>query len=799
MEQSNWNPNDPEFAITDKTILKDYLEIDKIEGVITENYLTNAVSNGVDKDDDDVKVEVSRLNDEAEDGTKTIAEGETNASDYLGYTVVAYVTDLEESDPTFLAVTPKAGYNQTLKVDLANFDSATEGSKSVSVKYWKDRDADKKVSTLYTNAEDVLTITNNRSESLDGADVAALFGDKGYNAETTKDGNIVFIDNNKDDKYDAMIITEFGANYVVKTIDAAKNKITAESGSSLTLDVESEDQYVTIVKDGKTIEFDDIETGDVITLVSDATTVKNAKVVTAYVSSNRIDGKITGATRDGYYKIDGKSYKAANTLSDSDLKVGTTGTFYLNVNDKIVYVGDSATAGSGTYGYLYAAGKENTFSSGGKDVILFEMLTQEGKWTRYELDSKVRFIQEDKNIDERIDDTNPTADLIKYMPNVFKDAAAVANDTFKLTADAESYKDRVIKFDQKDGVITRIYLPTANGDEFGYEDETDTEYREDGTYFKGGSALDENTTIFAFSGDYSDKKSVTVTSASIFKDGENYSYRGFEDDGDAYKAVVAKVAEDYVTVDNRFIVVSDIILTSNEDDDEVYEIQGFQGADGEVDDAFSIMTNTNWDDADFIESNSFGVTDVSDLMPGDVIIVNTDASGDVSKIKVLMTADAALLDGETKTFYEVDNSNENKPVVDAFGYVYKKVSNRISLALEVEIDDEDNVKGIAPDEDMEFTIGGSKFKGSIYLVDMTTSKTRISISDIGEIEPNNATTSNGKNNPAYMTYVRTVDGTVTDVVVYAVDGALMENIAKTTPSTTATATAPATEDPEVTE
>ncbi|MDP4133902.1 MAG: S-layer homology domain-containing protein, partial [Bacillota bacterium] len=174
MEQSSWKASDPDFTQGDKTLLKDYLEVTKVEGVVTNTFYQDTTLDDKDNKDIDIKVSSidgytsdSKLEDEGYnystgiDDTYTVDAKTTGAEEYLGYTVVAYVSNFDEGDDELVAIAPKSNKNSTLEVNFQDFEETTDttgaeySTPSISFEYYaKEDDTEPTTAKIYNKSND---------------------------------------------------------------------------------------------------------------------------------------------------------------------------------------------------------------------------------------------------------------------------------------------------------------------------------------------------------------------------------------------------------------------------------------------------------------------------------------------------------------------------------------------------------------------------------------------------------------------------------------------------------------------
>ena len=136
MEQTGFGSN-ASYEVVDKTLLLDRLNVEKAYGQITgtpETTLTGGSTNA----DDTITI-----------NGKTFGEGDTMASQLLGYNVVYYARiDKTTDEKTLIAVIPQDNKNNVLEIAAKNIESVTgNADTNKTVSYWREGTNDKTAKT----------------------------------------------------------------------------------------------------------------------------------------------------------------------------------------------------------------------------------------------------------------------------------------------------------------------------------------------------------------------------------------------------------------------------------------------------------------------------------------------------------------------------------------------------------------------------------------------------------------------------------------------------------------------------
>lgn len=682
MEQDVWSASDPEYVQGDQTLLKDYLEVTKVEGVVTGTFFEDEI---IDKEEDqmitiDITVVDGLKGEDLEDSDYAYLEGEqqfevngTGAELYFGYTVSAYIKNIDE-EAELVAVAPKANKNSTLEIafDLIEADSWDDSnSKYFVFEYYVDADAEKttkvKLAKEITDKQDEVLYYENAVEG----DLADFIADieAVYGADCDVDGALSLLDKDGNGVYDYVFVETTSTEFAVKTINEKNYRVTSKGGSSKILDPEADDYYVTFVKDGAIASFEDIAEDDILTIVE----LYDGNVLKVYISSETVEGRVTSANATtNKYKIAGNIY-AKSTGADSISK-GDEGIFFLNYAGKIAYA-EAVKVTGGDYAFVLGVNtREPIF---GAPIYTILMMNAKGEWIQAELAEKVAFYAWDdsegsfkKNSIELEDGIADIADYTNEWFDEVDDALAMG-DALKA--------NRVIKYTLNSaGEISAITIPTDEEDA-SEEDFTigaaleDAEYNANRNRFAGlgKTAVGENTVIFTVDVkltedeeaavaegasiiEYADKKKeVSVATADLFKDEETYTGITFDIADNTFGAMIITSSEASIKEDAPLLVVKDIYEEENEDEEAFLVIVGYMEgeevtletvADTDLTSAFEV------NDEDFYESY-----DDDKYVDGAVFEIAQNEEGLVTDINIVYTADAGFFANEDN--YDVEDED----------------------------------------------------------------------------------------------------------------------------------------------
>ncbi|MEE1224318.1 MAG: S-layer homology domain-containing protein [Clostridia bacterium] len=351
------------YEIGDRTVLDSILGVHKREGTVTATKLASTVPSD-ELDDDEIVIDSVKykINDEF-------------LQELVGYKLTFYVRERSDGDTEIVYYeidTPESAAVWVAAEDVLSGDS---GFSLTNFVYYEN---DKR-KTLRLGADYVSYNGESVPASLDLFDI--------------KDGNILLIDSDSDGAYETVFINS-GITIVADRINK-KDKIISDkiiSNRKIDLMPEENAREVSITKDGRSIEFSEIKTGDVITY----TESHDKKRATASVSEKKADGVVTSTSNgsDKLYVYIGKDKyiirgSAYDILNDNGILAaimpGTQINIYLDVYGNAVYA-DLKGKTNEKYGALIAAYKKEE----GLDVsVTLRIYPESGDVTDFKLADKV--------------------------------------------------------------------------------------------------------------------------------------------------------------------------------------------------------------------------------------------------------------------------------------------------------------------------------------------------------------------------------------------------------------------------
>lgn len=749
MKQTGWDINAPEYTITgtddyeEETLLCDYLDVVKVNGIVTETFYQLPV----DKENLTVTIEgmnaedAYAVNGDEDETSLTIEIGNTEAEQYLGYAVTAYVfTDEDTEEKVLVAIAPRGTRNTVKTFSLSDMqkESTPDKKKPFVTLTFEDAKGDE---TDVKVSEDATIFVNFVEEG--DLEVTEISGEY-----FEKDGTITFIQNETSDKYaDYVIIEHFvedPAPFVITKLNADKAKIEYDNfesnGKSITLDAEDEESWVFFFKNGEEITFDDLAVGDVISIVSNDSTITKA-----YVTSDTIEGKISNVNT-GKETITVAGTKYDYKYYDFDGKLGSTGIFYMNVNGDVIFFDETeGSTSNDDFAYLYSVAYEED-KWGSNPVVTMRVLDADGTWNEYDFANKVTI----KNGEVE----NKNLEVEKYIEDAFEgDDYAGYTGVFQYKLNTSGKVSTIILPSNE---LSEDYLSSAALGE-------DAEFVEE-DYTIDGLELTDDVVVFAIAdGDASDEENISVSSvSSVFEDGEDYTGWYFiSEDGDVEvpNALAINTKGSAVKESTRFFVV--------------YEVSEYENEEGDPQDAISGYTNGGKEMVTlFVEEDA--EFEYEGLLEGDVVALTTNENNEVCDLKVLVTADEVLAYKLAEKNEEVAVEIDDEKVQVMAGFVKAAETNKAGVKYfdlsEVIFDDNTD----AEDVESIARVREPNLKGNVYYVDLSGKEVSIDVAaDFADVAAANISLEKdgktAKGGEGYFMYAKSVDKDIIDVVVFIVD------------------------------
>lgn len=761
-----------------KTLMNQYLGIQKLRGIVSANNVTgldsittidtSAVSK-ISLDIEDNYLGSNTTNDEYEIGaTVNLNVGDTNANDYLGYDVVTYVKDNKNDTDTVLSITEATGRNTKASFTLDKFDSLEETTQTYLC-YMKN-DTDRAASKLRL-ASDVQVIYNGRNLTGTASQTAIerVFGNNGIiQKDTAFSGEVVLLDNDDVTDYDVVfvnvaasaVVDEVSTRGVVTFMNQPGAKSTLNSFTKIDFGSTSDDQLIRITKDGQPFDYTELKKWNVLSVVA-YTTPSDVFYDIEVIGDTAIEGSVSrtsssDTSSDGLaYTINGVDYDLVEGVyTNGTLKAGSAGTFYIDKYGKIVAYDKNGTVNQTSENYGYVLDGAVNAGNFGSDIPQLQILYKDGSIGTYDFASTVTIDNPTQAVKDAVGDND---DSVSYKYKDHGNEDEIIN----------SIVGQVITFSATNGVIKNMTLAST------VKADGDTTLALQAVSSTATSSYDEDDKQFIIDGKKYDVADDTVVfyigrSEDSFAYGQKAEGNATENcsvgTGEQLKTISGAAAAAYLngnsngTMDvvviynknagvgaNEGVAYVTSIGTTTVDGSKVLSVQYYQ--DGELKEAVTDSTNV---------SNVLTI----DTVPGSLF--KFGFSGDT-----ITSADAYLLFNGTVRDKEISDQESGIPNVAYvgvgvnadeevyFGAVLKKVNSRLTIAT---IDE----NSLVPDLSTVESVNLGSYDVNAYTYDPTRSgKSKFAVGSIGDVTVDKTLTNDNGTEGASL-YSIDVDGVTID-------------------------------------
>ncbi len=437
-----------------------------------------------------------------------------NIGKYLGYNVDLYYSD-EDADIAY-AVVPRNTEEFVIESDDVIRMTNTE------IIY-----EDAKRNKTIDMPEQYYVVYNNRAVRV-------------YDLEKLKPscGSVRLIDNNRDGKYEVVIIENY-ATHVVSGISTASSAVYLKNPYK-TINYSADRVEFFYGKDRISTEPENLKEGMIASVMESS---GDNKKFTIIVSDEVITGKVTAIKEeDGklYITVNGTEYDAL--IKQNEVELNLNGTFYLDVFGRIAATGD-AVALTERYGYINKANVNED-----EDVLRFKIYTQYGD-----------FITADSTKKLRIDGDKPIS---------LDDAIT------KLKSAGNGEVNQVVRYKQNsNGEIISIDTVTQGSETDGLKLEKSSY---SGMYanqmFNMSLAISDNTVMFVIPANKADSSQYAIKLRSELKASASYKFDAY--DIDDYQTIGCCVfgEGDVDFNENASVILVDKVYTALNEDDELVKI-----------------------------------------------------------------------------------------------------------------------------------------------------------------------------------------------------------------------------------
>ncbi|HHX69991.1 MAG TPA: S-layer homology domain-containing protein, partial [Gallicola sp.] len=509
-----------------RTLLNDKLDVMKIYGKVTANEYSTLTSPTSSSRENEVTISyydeysTAAVDDDGYNAKIVANVGDTNAADYLGYKVIAYVReDNLGRDRTVVAIMEDKDEIDKLVIDAFNIENVDEQTSRIVLEYWIDKEKDYDPEIVYIETNPVV-IYNGKAKTT-----------KKVDALQPSSGELVLVDTNRDDIYDTVFVKEY-EYYIVDYVDPVVHTIFAKNQTlsgydSIELDPDRYREYKFNIQnvDGEPMELEDINEWDVLAVAADRPNASGvgtnrAELINIIVLNDTVEGEVTEYSEEYQeYSINGQRYEINASAYLPGVELGSEGVFFLDLDGRIVYA-DTSMKVSRNYAFLIETGLETVF---GSSTAQFRILTADGDVAIYSGANTIRY-------------TNSQGTEVTYRQSASagqKSHADLVGDPNKdISADLQPGQLITMRLNSA-GEITRIASARSNGTDaaFSIYDWGEMNYKNG--YMGRRYVVDENTIVFEIPENESDYEKYSVKDGSIFTDGANYNVDLYDvaDDG----------------------------------------------------------------------------------------------------------------------------------------------------------------------------------------------------------------------------------------------------------------------------
>ena len=503
-----------------------------------------------------------------------------DTEEYLGRYVRIITQKADDADKIIYMVADEK-YNSEKRIAAKDFVKYTDGS----VQYY-DND---------TGKEKTAKIGKSATILLNGEIVK-------YDVETAmkiSKGEIILIDNNRDNAADAVIINSYNS-YVAGYTDVQNELIYDKKAGSAIVDIDKYESVKIHNDSGSEISLSEITAGSIITIRESST------MIDITLSTLSVSGIISGLGEDDgdyCFIIDGEKYIVDSYLTSNEAWfkdgsfIGKTGSEYIIYMDCFGYVTDlkSKSATDGLFGYLikYFIDEEEDGN------VRLKLYTSEGELATFDCADKVKIDGATRKSPAAIIAAIEAGDkeLIFYRMNSDNKISYI--DTSYRNPEKESKKTLQVSA-EKERRVAQLENATLNG-----------AIRPSGETIKF---------IVPEVKGSNDEKDYSIETGFGFSEDEAVICKSYvmDDDNIMCDAMIVYRQADYTpnfTLELAF-VVNDISQILNSDDEPVYQVEGYQrGAKRVLTFAPDVM-----DKFENIASDAV-ITGIEDIEPGDILRV----------------------------------------------------------------------------------------------------------------------------------------------------------------------------------
>jgi len=388
------------YVKSQDTLLYNNFNCKLIEGIITENSYSSLDKSGGRKN-------AIVINGAEYKNTSRLYD------DYLGYYVKAIVDETDKDDPELLMLKP-GNKNKTLSIQA---DDLEPDDSRFGRRYIVYNEADRRIKTI--RLDDMVSVLYN----------GVAFTDYVTDDMKIKNGELCLIDNNGDGKYEVLDIRAMKVMLIsaVKVI-SSETVFYDRYNNSFSIDRSTCDDIEYVNENGNA-DYGDVAENTIVGIYAS----KDLSRVKVKIAGTVLQSKVVRIDEDEYILDDGNGYEIySEYLSDINLNIGDTGTFYISENGKITGVDYEA----GIYRYAYLT---RVYYDDDEEKIHLEFINDSGEFENATVNKKPiingesvlteNFLDEIKKTGRKMNgDANDLTQPIKYSINSQKEVKKIITE-----------------------------------------------------------------------------------------------------------------------------------------------------------------------------------------------------------------------------------------------------------------------------------------------------------------------------------------------------------------------------------
>ncbi len=369
---------------TEETILSSFLQYTKGIGVVSANGITGLTEPDSDLNPNEVQI-YAQVGDTGIYETHTYKTADTSLKQYLGHQIEFYYKNDGSSRTLALYVLAD---NNEMTINAEDVD--VSASDNTQIRYYKTADADS--TTAVNLSPENVVIYNGK-----------LYGNTAAQsrfatAMIPKIGSIRLLDSDTDGRYDLVDIQAYEIYFVSSKVSADKafiDDVTRTIDKELVLDENSNSIKTNIVdKNGNIMSYSSIPNYSVIHLAR-SNANSGARIQTAVVVNDPVSGSVTGSRGGTSITINNNTYEYSRAASWMPGNSGTqaepalrdSGTYYKDINGKIVAYRKDAMSENISYGYIMGIANADSVFDDQKTV---RILSQNGSQVMLNINKDTR-------------------------------------------------------------------------------------------------------------------------------------------------------------------------------------------------------------------------------------------------------------------------------------------------------------------------------------------------------------------------------------------------------------------------